>query len=154
MSQETLALLRAQPLLRDLAEDHLSRLADIAATAGFDEGDFLLREGGEARALFLLSRGRVALEVHLPDRGPVRMETLGPGDALGLSWMFPPYRWQLDARAVEAGLALVLDAAALRDAMDKDPAFGYAVTKPLLAEVYTRLKRVRLQRLDLFKAEP
>ena len=47
--------------------------------------------------------GKVALSAHAPGKGHLLVQTLGPGETLGLSWLFPPYRWQFDARPVELG---------------------------------------------------
>ena len=40
--------------------------------------------------------------------------TLHDEDVLGWSWLFPPYRWHLDARALAPVRALGFDGACLR----------------------------------------
>jgi CRP/FNR family cyclic AMP-dependent transcriptional regulator len=143
-------LLKEHAFLRDLDDEQLRFMVGCARNLRFDAGAFLLREGGEADQLLLVRRGRVALEVHAPDRGAVQMESLGDGDIVGLSWLAPPFRWQLDARAVEPTVALAFDARCLRAKMDAEPRFGYALATRLLAAVVQRLARVRLQRLDVY----
>ncbi|KYF79828.1 cyclic nucleotide-binding protein [Sorangium cellulosum] len=152
--QELLPALGAHPFLEALPAAHLARLAEGASARSFPEGAFLLREGGEADTLFLLTHGRAALEIHRPGRGPVQVESLSGGDILGLHWLFPPRRWVLDARAVTQVRAIGLDAAHVRACSDADPALGYAVSLRLLRQLYARLERVRLQRLDVYRAEP
>jgi CRP/FNR family transcriptional regulator, cyclic AMP receptor protein len=142
------------PFLHDLDEPSRKVVASAAREVTFTPGAFLLREGEPAGELFLLHSGRVALELHAPGKPPAIMETLGGGDILGLSWLFPPRRWQLDARAVEPTGALAVDAARLRAEMDRDHDLGHAVARQLLVHLYDRLVRVRLQRLDLYRAEP
>jgi len=88
----------------------------------------------------------------VPGQGTVLVESLREGDILGLSWFFAPYRWHLDARVVEPMRACVLDAPALRRAMDEEAALGYALSKRLLQALYVRLERVRLQRLDVYRS--
>ena len=141
------------PFLADLAEPHRRFLDGCGHKVRFAAGEFLFREGAPADRLLLLLSGRVALELVVPGRGPVQMESLGPGDLVGLSWLFPPERWQLDARAVEPVDAVAFDGACLRAKMDADHDLGYALARHLLAQVYERLQRVRLQRLDLYRAE-
>ena len=41
------------------------------------------------------------VEIDVPTRGPITLQTLADGEMLGWSWLFPPYRWQFDARAVD-----------------------------------------------------
>jgi hypothetical protein len=95
--------------------------------------------------------GHVALEVNVPGKGVVQMESAGPEDILGLSWLIPPYRLHLDARAVDAVVALAFDATCLRGKMEADHDLGFALTQRLLQEAYRRLERVRLQRLDVYR---
>lgn len=146
--------LGAHPFLHGVSGDGLRRLATCARELSFPAGAFLLREGGEADAVHLLTAGRVVLEVQVPAQGPVRVEMLGPGDIVGIHWFFPPRRWVLDARCVEPVTSIALDAARLRAMLDEDPALGYAVTTRLLEQLYHRLERVRLQRLDVYGARP
>jgi CRP-like cAMP-binding protein len=79
--------------------------------------------------------------------------TLGPGDILGWSWLFPPYVWKFDARAREAVRATAFDGACLRKKCDADPAMGYELMKRLAHLVSKRLEATRLQLLDLYAAD-
>jgi CRP-like cAMP-binding protein len=142
------------PFLREIPPEVLPRLADCASEASFPAGAFIFREGAPANRLYLLRAGRVALEIVTPGRGATRVETLVAGDILGLSWLFPPHRWQADAHVLEPVTALVVDASCLRGKLDEDPALGYAITKSLAHQLYERLERVRMQRLDVYRAEP
>ena len=144
--------LDAHPFLRGGPPDVLLRLASIAREESFAPGSGLLREGDEADALFLIESGLVALELNIPGKGPERLESLRGGDILGLSWLFPPYRWHLDARAIEPTSAIILDARRLREWMDGDPEIARALATRLVRQLYERLERVRLQRLDVYKA--
>ena len=116
----------------------------------FDAGALLLAEGEPADTLYLLRRGRVALEVHSPGRGTLVIETLDAGAAVGWSWLFPPYRWHFDARAIEPVGAVAVDARCLRDKADADPAFGYELMKRVSAVLLDRLQATRLRLLDLY----
>ena len=85
------------------AGDAVASVAGCAQNVAFDPGDLLLAEGDPADTLYLLRRGRVAIEVHSPGAGPIVIETVGPGAVVGWSWLVPPYRWHFDARAVGRG---------------------------------------------------
>lgn len=145
-------LLRAHPFLAGLDEPHFAFIVGCAKNLRFAAGDYLLREGAESRTFYLLREGRVSLDVQIPGRPPLRAETITPGEIVGLSWLFPPYRVHLDARALETVIAIAFDGACLRAKMEADPALGYALTKRVLASTVQRLERVRLQRLDVYKA--
>jgi CRP/FNR family cyclic AMP-dependent transcriptional regulator len=92
----------------------------------------------------------VALEVHDPRRGSIVLETIGPGHVVGWSWLFPPYRWQWDARATEPVGAVAIDGACLRSKAEADPAFGYELMKRLGAVILDRLQAARIRLLDMY----
>jgi len=142
------------PALRGLPGDTATLVAGCARNTAFREGELLIGEGEPATTLYLLRRGRVALEVHAPGRGPVVVQTIEPGRVVGWSWLFPPYRWRLDARAVEPVGAIAVDAACLRDKADADPVFGYALMQHFAADVLERLQATRVRLLDLYGKVP
>jgi CRP-like cAMP-binding protein len=154
MQTETLVrALSTHPFLADLGQKHLDFLTGCAKNARFDRDAYLVREGAPAVSLFLIREGRIALESQVPGRGSVQVETLGPGDVLGWSALFPPHFWHLDGRAVEPALTFVIDGECLRNKIESDKDFGYALTRRLLHVVHRRLERARLQQLDVYKAE-
>jgi CRP-like cAMP-binding protein len=145
--------LAQHPFARGLTSAHVDRLATCAQLARFTEGDVIFRDGGLANALYLITSGRVVLEQHVPARGTVQLENLVGGDLLGLSWLFPEARWILDARAVEPTEVVVLDAECVRACMAEDPVLGLAIATHVIHQLYQRLERVRLQRLDVYRAD-
>lgn len=116
----------------------------------YDDGDRLFNEGGQATSCWLIRHGRVALDTTVPGRGHVVVQTLGPGDLLGWSWLIPPYRWHFGARVVGTVEATVFDAEQLRVLADQDPRLGYLLTRQLLAVVLERLQSTRARLLDLY----
>jgi CRP/FNR family transcriptional regulator, cyclic AMP receptor protein len=144
------ALVSAHPLLAGLPGDAATSVARCAQNVSFKAGELLLAESDPANTLYLLRRGRVAIEVHSPGRGPIVIETVGPGGVVGWSWLVPPYRWHFDARAVEAVGAVAVDGACLRDKAEADPVLGYALMKRVAAVLLERLQMTRLRLLDLY----
>ena len=99
----------------------------IAACAGnvhFAAGESLFREGDAADTFYIVRHGSVALETFVPARGPVVIETIEAGEVIGWSWLFAPYRWHFDARALTAVRATAFDGACLRQKCDNDPALA------------------------------
>lgn len=147
--------LREHPFLKDLAEDHVRLLTGCAKNMRFSPGDMLLREGHPETTLYLIRQGTVALEAARPGRPTTCVETLGPGDVVGVSWALGALgsaaaAAALDARARDSVLAFALDGACLRDKMASDDRLGHALSRRLLERVYLRLARLRLQSLDMY----
>ncbi len=63
----------------------------------------------------------------MPTRGAVVIETLEAGEVVGWSWLFAPYRWHFDARALSLVRATSFDGACLRGKAESDPKLGYAL---------------------------
>jgi CRP/FNR family transcriptional regulator, cyclic AMP receptor protein len=143
-------LVSTHPLLAGLPGDAVANVAGCAQNVSFRSGDLLLAEGDSADTLYLLRRGRVAIEVHAPERGPIVIETLGPGATVGWSWLVPPYLWHFDARAMGEVGAVAIDGACLRAKAEADPSLGYELMKRVAAVLLSRLQATRLRLLDLY----
>jgi CRP-like cAMP-binding protein len=148
----TRELLAEQPFLAGLSDARLDRLARCTRTTVLAAGHRVFREGGHADRFWLVRTGYVHLETHVPGRGDVIVETLGPGAVLGWSWLFPPYRWHFGAVAVEPTFVVEFDGTAVRRACEADPMLGYELTRRLVEVVVDRLQKTRLRLLDLYKA--
>jgi len=146
-------ILAQHPFTRSLDEAGHTALAGMARLATYATGEVVFREGASAEGLFLLARGRVALEQHVHGRGAVQLENIEAGDLLGLSWAFPGQSWLLTARVVEDCEMVVLGARPLLALMESQPALGYPLAMALARQIYGRLERTRLQRLDVYRAE-
>ena len=150
MPESIADLVANHPLLSGLPGDTVALVAGCARNVAFGAGELLIAEGDPADSLYLIRRGRVALEVRAPGRGNLIIDTLPPGQALGWSWLFPPYRWSFDARALDPVGVLSIDATCLRAKAEADPAFGYELMKRLGAIILQRLQAARLRLLDLY----
>jgi CRP-like cAMP-binding protein len=137
-------------VFQGLPRRHLELIAGCARFARFDAGVSIFTEGQPADRFFVLREGRVTLEVFSPERGRIVVQTLGAGDALGWSWLFPPYRWHLDAMAREPVAAIAFDGACLRGKCHADHELGHLLTERFAALMLQRLMATRLQLLDVY----
>jgi CRP-like cAMP-binding protein len=150
MTSSIAELVAAHPFMAGLSDDHLAVIVGCARNAAFDPGDLLCKEGASADTFYLLRRGRVSIDVHAPGRGPIVIETVGPGDVVGWSWLVPPYRWTFDARAKDAVGAVAFDGACLRTKLQDDPAFGLEMLSRVSSQLLARLQATRMRLLDLY----
>lgn len=142
--------LTRHPFLLGLPHAAVATLAECARAESFAPGAHILRQGSPATALYLILDGCVQLQVYVPQRGEQPVETLHGGDALGWSWLTPPYKWHFDAVAVGAVQALKLDAMCLRRHMESDFELGYRLQQRLIAVILNRLQASRMQMLDVY----
>jgi CRP/FNR family transcriptional regulator, cyclic AMP receptor protein len=138
------------PIFEGLAQAQLELIAGCARNVGFSQGERLFREGEPADTFFLVRKGRVSLSTHVPARGGVVIETLDPGEVVGWSWLFPPYVWHFDARAVDEVRAVAFDGACLRGKCEADHDLGYELMGRFASVMIDRLQHTRLRLLDIY----
>jgi len=143
-------LLAEAPVFAGLGPDALTLIAGCAQNVGFDENALLFREGEPADTFYVVRRGRVALELHTPERGGIVIETIEQGEVVGWSWLFEPYRWHFDARAATAVRAIAFDGACLRGKCENDKELGYELMKRFGQVMIDRLQHARVRLLDVY----
>ena len=124
---------------------HLAILIDGAKTARFKAGELLFQEGEPANQFYLIQNGKIALETHETANHPIVLQTLGAGDVLGWSWLFPPFSWHFQARAVETANVILLNGANLLASAERDHDFGYELMKRVTQVIIRRLQATRKQ---------
>jgi CRP-like cAMP-binding protein len=138
------------PFFQDIEARYIQEMAAHASHRRFDAGQLIFRQGEPAQQFYILNEGLVALEVFAPDRGPIRLMTLETGDVLGWSWLFEPYIWHLDARAIEPTSAIALDGAALRAECNTNHELGYHLMKHSVHIIEQRLQAAMIQMIDMY----
>lgn len=144
------SVIKLHPFFEGLEPRYLEFIAGCAKNVRFDAGEFIFREGQEANDFYLVRRGNVSLDVFVPAKGPISLQTIGEDDVLGWSWLFPPYRWHFDARALTLVRALAFDGACLRTKCDQDHDLGYELMQRFAHIINQRLQATRLQILDVY----
>ncbi|MDE3067408.1 MAG: cyclic nucleotide-binding domain-containing protein [Verrucomicrobiota bacterium] len=145
-------IIREQPFFSGFEDKYLKLIVSCAKNVRFDEGDLVFREGDPANQFYLIREGMVAVHVMASQKGLVTVQTVGQGDILGWSWLFPPYRWHFDARTVRPTRALAFDGKCLRTKCEQDHGLGYEFLKRFTRIVVERLEATRLQLLDVYGA--
>ena len=143
MIEVTAEALAAHPFLHGMSRDHLAVLADTAADVTFPARHRLFDEGGHAAHFWLVLSGHVTVDVHVPGQGRVAIDSIGMGDLVGWSWLFPPFRWAFGAVAAGPVEAFEFDARAVRECCASDPAFRSEVTQRVARVLTMRLQSTR-----------
>jgi len=141
-----------QPFFRGMSAGQLEILAECAMPVRFERDERIFREGDPANRFYLILEGEVALECHIKDWGTTLIQTVGPGEVLGWSWLFPPYYWHFDARALQPTKAIFLYGTRLRERCEQDHDFGYELMERTTEVVIKRLQRTRRHLLSVYGA--
>jgi CRP/FNR family cyclic AMP-dependent transcriptional regulator len=143
-------LLAEAPAFNGMSQEHLELIAGCAQNKTFEDGKYLMREGDLADTFYVIRHGRVALEVFVPQRGALTIETIDDGDLLGWSWLVPPFRVDFDVRATGNVHTVAFDASCLRGKSDDDPVLGYELMRRFIPVMVERLQATRMQLLDVY----
>jgi CRP/FNR family cyclic AMP-dependent transcriptional regulator len=147
-------LISASSIFAGMTPSQLQLIAGCGRNQHVEGGTLLLREGEPADTFFLIRHGKVSLELHAPAGGPLVIETLDDGEVVGWSWLFAPYRWHLDGRALSPCSLVAFDGACLRGKCEQDHELGYELMKRFAANLIDRLQATRLQLLDVYGRVP
>lgn len=137
------------PFFQRLSPHHLEVLAGCAMQTKFRSNDLIFHQGDVANRFYLIEKGRVALEIERPGHGAILVQTLGAGDTLGWSWLFPPHVWRFSARALEPTRAIFFYGTWLRDQCEQDPGLGEELMKRMAQVVVERLQATQLQLVEI-----
>ena len=155
-SQKLFKLIEAQPFFKGLNRQQLQLLAQSALEMKFEAGQKILEAGSPANRFYLILEGQVVLESELAERGAMLpIQTLGPGDNLGWSWLFPPYLIHLGARTVEPTRVIFFYGTRLREQCEQDHELGYELMRRI-AEVMVACLSATQMRLaeSMAKGQP
>ena len=147
-------LLTKHPFLSGLNPQFQQYFVDCASLQNVERGQEILHDGNKAGHFYLIHSGKVSLETFVPGCGMVTIQTLGPGEALGWSWLFPPYLWHFTASASEPTELIAFDAPRLRDKAREDREFGSEMLSRVAKILLDRLQGTRMQLIDLYGMRP
>ena len=107
--------------------------------------------GQPANGFYLIQNGSVAIEGSVFEHGAISTDSVSAGEPLGWSWLFPPYLWHYDARAIKPTTAFFLDGAILHQACNEDLTLGHELFKRMSEVMVRRLQASRAKLIEALK---
>lgn len=132
-------------IFADFAEADLLAIADFCREETFREGDTLLVEGDPAEMLFVVERGKLALEkrVQLGRHSTPRNATIGyvgPGKIAGFSTLTYPHIYSTSVICVEPARVICINGEPLRAYLQAHPEAGNLVMSRIAALISDRYR--------------
>ena len=141
--------LEHHPFLQDLSTDHQEILAGCARQTRFSGNTLVLSQGDAADRFFLIEDGCVAVNADRKGEGTIRIQTLGAGDVLGWSWLFPSHFYHFSARTLEPTKTISINAIQLRARFHQVPDLGNVLVKRMAQVVVKRLEATQSQLVEV-----
>ena len=140
-------------LFAGLPPDVTGFLAAHARVRALKDNEVVFHYGERANHFYLVTKGRVSVEIAAIEGPALALQELKPGTVLGWSWLIPPNRWSFQARATTAAEVIEFDGVAVLARCEADPAFGYALMKRFSALMSERLQRARERMVEEWRPE-
>jgi len=142
--------LKSSELFGGLETAHLEKVGNLCRGGSYREGEMMFKEGDEATEFYVLTEGRVALEMEVrpvPNRPaiPTAVEVVSKGESFGWSAVVEPYVYTLSARCMTNCTVLAIKGDVLRKVMADDAGLGFELMKRLAQLIALRLTHTRLR---------
>ncbi|MDT9699113.1 cyclic nucleotide-binding domain-containing protein [Streptomyces sp. P17] len=134
---------KATKLLTALPPPQRQHLMTVAREVSFPEDARIFEAGGTADRFWVIRSGAVSLDQQVTSVQRVTVASLGSGDLLGWSWLFPPYQWDFGAEAFSPVRAYEFDAAAVLRLCEEDQQLGLILVRTVAEILAHRLEMTR-----------
>ncbi|MFF4272169.1 cyclic nucleotide-binding domain-containing protein [Streptomyces sp. NPDC001536] len=141
---------KATKLLTALPPPQRQRLMALAQEVSFPEDARIFEPGGTADRFWVIRSGAVSLDQQVTSLQRVTVASLGSGDLLGWSWLFPPHQWDFGAVAFSPVRAYEFDAAAVLGLCEEDPQLGLILVRSVAEILAYRLETTRGKLLEQY----
>jgi CRP/FNR family cyclic AMP-dependent transcriptional regulator len=141
------------PLFHGMGKKDRHILAECSMHAAFEPGNLVVETGEPANCFYLIISGLITLET-LGAQSALRVQTIGSGDVLGWSWLFPPYYWHFNAIAAEPTETVFFYGSRLLQECDRNHDFGYELFRRMSQILVNRLRTTREKWIEAARFAP
>lgn len=129
---------------RNLAEEQLEKIAQIADAVCYPEGQVLFEENQPGNSLFFLLKGDVEVFYNIGEAGQVHVDTVSGEEIVGCAALVEPNIYTATERSITEVEVLKIDAIALRKLMWEDCELGFALQRQFISVLMNRILNLRL----------
>jgi CRP-like cAMP-binding protein len=137
--------LRDFSCFRDHSEEQLEVIAQITDAVCYPPDRILFQEGKPGEHLFFLVKGDVEVLYRIGEAGQVHVDTISGEDAVGCSALVEPYTYTATERSLTEVEVLEINAASLRELMQKDCRLGFSLQQQIIRVLMARVLNLRLE---------
>ena len=123
-------LIASVPLFQGLSRAELAEVAKLTDEVDVPAGHVLMRQGDLGRQMFVVARGRVAVE-----RNGAQINELGPGGAAGEMALISEGPRNATVTTMEASVLLVVDHRGFHSLMDVSPTIRLRIFEGLANKI-------------------
>ncbi len=149
--QELISALQTIPWFQELNPEYFVKLANISSIIEVDAVEDLFHQGDKQDFLYIILKGRVAVEIAVPGKGRTRIYTAEPTEMLGWSSVTRVvHQRTASAVTVLPSILIQISALEMKNLCEQNHSFGYLIMQRIANVAASRLLITRLQLLDIF----
>lgn len=151
------------PFFAGFNHDQLSVLATAGQMISVDEGHYFFYEGDQLDKLYLIVKGKVAINIGVPNKGSagdvrdhilgnlvmddIAVSTVDEGQLFGWSAMIPPHESTASAQTITECQVMAFDCHELKNHFQTDCEFAYIMMVKVADVIRQRLRDMHVQSL-------
>ena len=140
--------LKKIPIFQNLDDGEMSEILKLSNRQNYAKDDFVFKQDEEAKRLFIVEKGLVAIIIQLRPGTERSIATESRGGAFGWSSLLPPYHYTTSAKCREPSQLLVLDGSKIREYCYEKPHVGVKVMEGLAQFIANRIYWTNLRMMD------
>ena len=134
-----------------LTEEQREQVRSLGHAESFEANAVICTQGAQARKLYLVEEGQVAVEYEPPGGTRIPITIISSGGAFGWSALVRPYLLTATVIALSRTRVLGIERDALVALMRADPKMGIAVMEDIASVAASRLRSLELDMIGLVK---
>ncbi len=142
---EKIEILKRCLVFRELDEEQLKVIADMATAEVYEVGESLGKQGRRQEKVFIIEDGLVGIYLEL---GPMMHRQIQAASNLELvcwSGVLPPHRMSSTVRAIETTKVLAFEGKEFGQACQTNPQIGYKIHRGIAQTIVNRLNNAYTQ---------
>jgi CRP-like cAMP-binding protein len=135
--------LRELSCFRNLSDDQINSLAEIANAVCYPSDTVLFEEGKPGLRLFFLVKGDVEVFYNFGEASQVRVDKVSGEEVVGCSALIEPYTYTATERSLTEVEVLEVEAASLRELMHNDCRLALSIQQHIMRVLMDRVLELR-----------
>jgi CRP-like cAMP-binding protein len=140
--------LKKIPLFQNLDRNEMAEVLELSKRQDYAKDDFVFQQDQEAKRLFIIEKGLVAMIIQLRPGTERVVATESRGGAFGWAALLPSHRHTTSAKCREPSRLLVFDGAKVRELCYENPRLGVKVMEGLAQFIANRIYSTNLRMID------
>lgn len=136
-------------IMNGLNEKQIQKVRSLGHVESYDNNAVICTEGEEARKLYLVEEGEVAVQSELGRGVHIPITVVSAGQAFGWSTLVPPYKLMATVTASSKTKILSIERESLLKLMKTDPILGSTLMQNITSTVASRLRNLELELVGL-----